>query len=438
MDDRRKNILLVSFDDCSAYWKYKSAFGEPLHTPNLDKFCATSTAFHSAYCQAPVCGPSRASFMSGKLPPETGIFDNSTDVFEHVPAETFWTYTLKQSGYFCSSGGKVHHKYKPVNRRVQAILYSDERKHFEADMHMPPGVDKKKYGGNRGGWGTTNEKDDVTYYDYQTANSCIQFLEDYDRPEPFYRELGFYSPHGPHYTPSRFKEMYKERRFRVPDSWEKGYRKNAFAEEHFPPNIDPEDRKWWQRSVRNYFSALSHGDYHFGRVMDALRASRHAENTVVIVISDHGFHLGNLNRYKKTTMWEQVAGIPMIIHDPDQPEGREVHDPVAAIDVGPTVLDYAGLPAPEGNIIGRSLRPMVYGHSDPDRVVPTFYFGNMSIRKSDYRFIRYADGTSQLYDLRDDFWQLHDLGEDHPAHGDMLDSLLDCAQLCGASNEPEG
>lgn len=223
MKKSQKNVLLVSFDDCGSYWHYKTAFGEPLLTPNLDRICAESSAFRAAYCQAPVCGPSRASFMSGRMPPETGIHDNRTDVFEVVPPQDFWSHRLKQGGYFCSSGGKVHHKYKPVRRKVQAVLYSDGRKRFSDDMHMPPGVAKKKYGGNRGGWGTTDEKDDWMYYDHQSADSAIEFLDSYDDSRPFYREVGFYSPHGPHYTPARFKEMYNQRRFRMPEAWAEGY-----------------------------------------------------------------------------------------------------------------------------------------------------------------------------------------------------------------------
>lgn len=193
-------------------------------------------------------------------------------------------------------------------------------------MHMPPDVEKKKYGGNRGGWGTTNEKDDDIYYDHQSADSAIEFLQNRAPGGPFYREVGFYSPHGPHYTPARFKEMYNQKAFRMPEEWAGGFDTNAYADEIFLQNIDPAKKQWWQQSVRNYYSALSHGDYHLGRVWDALKASPHAENTIFIIVADHGFHLGNLNRYKKTTLWEQVAGVPLIVHDPSHPEARVVQD----------------------------------------------------------------------------------------------------------------
>ncbi len=109
--DARKNVILITFDDAVAFWKYKTAFGEALQTPNLDRICAESTAFQAAYCQAPVCSPSRASFMSGQSPHQSGVTGPYKNYFEKIPAEAMWPYKLKQAGYFCSSGGKVMQGY---------------------------------------------------------------------------------------------------------------------------------------------------------------------------------------------------------------------------------------------------------------------------------------------------------------------------------------
>lgn len=428
----KKNILLVSLDDAAAYWKFKTAFNEPLRTPNLDRICQQSTAFQSAYCQAPICGPSRASFMSARTPHELGIFDNSVNIFDRIDAKDIWSYRLKEDGFFCSSGGKVHHFYKPLRRRFHNVIYSDKQKRFRSDMKLPPDVEKKEFGGHRGGWATTNSQDDGNYYDSQSADSAVEFLETYDRDQPFYREVGFYSPHGPHYTPARFKEMYDVGNFRQPEEWKQGFDYNEFTTTHLPENIklQENDLDWWSASARNYFAAYSHGDYHLGRVWDALQSSRHAENTIVVVLSDHGFHLGNRNRFMKTTLWEQVAGVPLIIYDPDRPVGQDVHDPVALLDVGPTVLDFAGLPAIE-NCVGRSLVPCMSGESDPDRAIPTFYRDSAAIRKGDYRFIRYEDGSTQLFDVKEDFWQLRDLGPAHPAYDAMYAALVECCRTYG-------
>ncbi|MDM7932768.1 sulfatase-like hydrolase/transferase [Tabrizicola sp.] len=420
----RKNILLVSFDDAVAPWPYKTVFNEPLQTPNIDRLCAVSTAFHAAYAQAPICGPSRASMMTTMMPNELGIVDNSTFVFERVTPEAVWSHHLKEAGYFCSSGGKVHHRYKPLPRAPHAALYSDGRKLFSDDMGLPEELRRRAraYGGFRKGLGTPDGPDDAQYYDHQVADSAIAFLESYSGPQPFYREVGFFSPHVPHITPARFKEMYDAQNLRKPPDWTGYLTDNAFSTVHHPERTELRSEDFWQKTVRNYFSAYSHGDHHLGRVLDVLAASPHAGNTVIILVADHGFHLGNRNLYRKTTMWEQSLRVPFVIFDPADPVGRVVADPVALVDLGPTVLDFAGLAGSERRH-GRSLRPMMTGLRDPEREVASYYGKNVSMRRGRYRIIRYADDSWQLFDVEEDFWQLRDLGTAHPAFAGLRDRL---------------
>ena len=438
----RPNILLVSFDDAVAPWPYKTAFNEPLQTPNIDRLCDVSTAFHAAYAQAPICGPSRASFMTTMMPPELGILDNSTFVFDKVAPETAFSYGLKQSGYFCSSGGKVHHRYKPLAPVHHRVLYSDRRKVFSADMGLPREMwpRARRYGGHRRGWATLDAADDGFYYDAQSADSAVSFLQGYDRPQPFYREVGFFSPHVPNIAPARFRDLYDPANLRKPADWGGYIDDNPYVSARIPENPDLRSDDWWQKTIRNYFSAYTHGDFHLGRVLDALAASRHAANTVIILVSDHGFHLGNRNLFRKTTMWEQSLRVPFVIHDPRAPVGRVVSDPVALIDLGPTILDFAGIspPAPdtggaatEVQRHGRSLRPMLSGASDPDRAIASFYTRNATVRQGRHRIIRYGDGSYQLFDVENDFWQLHDLGTAHPAFEGLQNRLLAIMEDCG-------
>ncbi len=421
----KPNILLVSFDDAVAFWRYKSAFGQALLTPNLDRVCRQSTAFHSGYCQSPVCGPSRASFMSGLAPHQTGVFQNEVSIFDKVPIERMWPHMLKTAGYFCSSGGKVHHGYKPLPKPVHEALYSDERKGFRIDKKLPARVSQKSYGGHGGGLATTDPADAGYYHDAHSSQSFTDFIQNYSGEAPFYREVGFYGPHAPFITPQPFKDLYPERGFKKPEAWADGFDENAFATENMPENMAPEDRRRWRRSVRNYFSAYSHADHHFGIVWDALQNSAHARNTIVVVLSDHGFHLGERNRFRKTTLWEQVAGVPLIIHDPTERRGREIHQPVALLDVGPTLLDYARLTPPD-DWPGRSLRAVVEGQPAPNRAVPTFHYDSASVRYGRYRLIRYADASVSLFDLEEDWWQMRNLGRDHAAFADMYDTLVSC------------
>ncbi|NKX45275.1 sulfatase-like hydrolase/transferase [Roseicyclus persicicus] len=429
-----KNVLLVSFDDCIAFMNYRSAFGAVLQTPNLDRIMACSSVFRSAYCQVPLCGPSRASFMTGRMPHQLGVLSNADDVFERIDPREIWTYRLKEGGYFCSSGGKVHHGYKPLKRRIHNVLYSDAQKRFTDDMSLPPGVERKRYHGIRGGWGTTDEKDDALYYDAQSSSSAIEFLTGYDGAAPFYRELGFFSPHGPRFTPARFKEMYDLDAFQPPESWAGGFDETDYTRETMPftPWLETGDMTEWRYNVRNYFAALSHGDHHLGLVWDALQETGHARNTIVVILSDHGFLLGARQRFYKTTLWEQSVGTPLVIHDPEAPVGRVIDQPVGLIDVGPTVLDLLGLPPMEDSV-GRSLRSLIAGGTRPERPVASYRFGNATIRSGPYRIIRYEDGSTQLFDLRTDPWTLKDLGRDHPAHAGLLAELQGEAAAHGLS-----
>lgn len=435
----QKNILLISLDDAVAFWRYKTVFGAALHTPNLDRICTQSTAFHSAYCQAPVCSPSRASFMSGKAPHQSGVTGSDKNYFDKIAPQELWPYRLRQQGYFCSSGGKVMRGFVPLPGPVHRVLFSDRRRRFTIERRKRydgpddeggPQIERVKYGGFRGGLATVNEEDDKTFYDYQVASSAAAFLRKHPAGKPFYREVGFSGPHGPWTTPKRFKEMYDTRSIKQPKVWADGFDDNAYISALTTPNIDSTRVKKWRRSVRNYFSALTHTDHHLGRVWDALKASRHAKNTIVILLSDHGFHLGERSLFRKHTLWEQVANVPLIIHDPANPVGQVVTDPVALLDVGPTVMDVLNLPAMEG-CVGHSLRPLMQLETAPARVVPTFLHDNAAVRCGQYRFIRYADGSTQFYDLSTDWWQTRDLGPTHPDYAKTARAHAACCKAYG-------
>jgi arylsulfatase A-like enzyme len=418
----RKNLVLISFDDMVTVWHYRTVFGPTLQTPNLDRICASSTAFHRAYCQAPVCSPSRASFMSGLSPHQTGVLSSDPGYFEKIPPQRLWPHRLRSAGYYCSSGGKVMRGYTALPEAVHREIFSDPPKAFRLERRKRVYKKRKvpdriEMGGYRGGLTTTDAAGDASLYDHQVATSAETFFRDYAGAAPFYREIGFGGTHGPWTSPKRFKEMYDPTTFKWPKPWRTGFDPCPVMDDIAPANIDASHYRFWSKSVRNYFAAVSHVDHHLGRVWDALKASPHAENTLVILVSDHGLHLGERDRFRKHTLWEQVANVPLIIHDPSRPEAKVVKDPVALMDIAPTVADYLALP-PRENYIGRSLRPYVEtGFTDPERSVPTFLDGNAAIRFGKYRFVRYRDGSEQFFDLEADWWQTKDLGAEHPDYG---------------------
>ncbi|MEM6307810.1 MAG: sulfatase-like hydrolase/transferase, partial [Pseudomonadota bacterium] len=427
MTTNRKNILIISVDDMCAFWRYRDVFGVKLHTPNLDRIIAKSTHFTSAYCQAPVCGPSRASAMSGLSPMQTGIFDNYINLFDVIRPEQLWQHKIKQAGYYCSTAGKVHHGFKPLRTDLHNALYS----HPPVHVHFGPRRDvaQKQYGGKTGG-STTDPKDDRDYYDHRSARHAANFLLKYNGPAPFYREVGFHHPHIPLRTPDRFKAMYDHRAFTKPADWANGFTLSPYVDRYLGGDPKYQDTEYWQKTVRNYFSAITHVDEHIGRVWDVLQASRHAKNTVVVIFSDHGYHLGDKDRFRKLTLYEEVTRIPLIIHDPDSPP-TQVDDPVGLIDLGPTLLDYTGC-EPLQNSPGTSLRNQVQGARKPDRTVPSFWYGNLSARSGPYRMSLYQDGSVEFYNVTQDLWFTQDLGTDHPDFAPTLAQVLQAAAQHGA------
>lgn len=418
----RKNVVLLSFDDCFAFWRYRSIFGVELKTPNLDRIRAVSSTFLSAYCQSPLCGPSRASFMSGRSPCETGILDNKTKAFSVLKPEDIWSYQLKENGFYCSSGGKVHHGYVPLPDGIHEKLYSDGKKFFPRDLRLRPDVNSRAFGGAGGGHATLDPEDDMGYYDAQSAKSFVEFLDRFDSDAPFYREVGFFSPHSPFITPVRFKNLYRAVDFQYPSEWDEELKVDGALSDEVSANFRTHDKRYWQRSVRNYFSAVSHGDYHLGLVWDALQASPHAKNTIVVLLTDHGLHLGEKRRFGKSTLLEQVANVPFIIYDPERPMRQDIDEPVALIDVGPTVLDIVGLPALPRSL-GQSLLPLISKpETSGERAVPTLRADGASIRKGRYRFTRTLAGKAMLHDLVDDWWQRHPQGPEHPAFAELSEA----------------
>ncbi|MXQ08210.1 sulfatase-like hydrolase/transferase [Alphaproteobacteria bacterium GH1-50] len=424
--DQDRNIILISIDDGNAFWRYRNDFGHELLTPNLNRIFDASTAFTSAYCQVPICGPSRASMLTGLSPCETGIFDNYTRLYHVVRPDHLWQFRLRKKGYYCSTAGKIHHAFSPQPPELHDVLYSHKPRALNIAPPRRREVPTKKFGGLGGGAATTDPSHDRLYYDSQSADDAISFIQGYEGDAPFYREIGFLHPHLPYKTPLRFKEMYDENAFVQPEDWKKGFDLAAFPQEFIEENFASEDLDEWRKSVRNYFSCYSHMDYHLGRVWDALMASPHAENTVVVIYSDHGYHLGDKRRFRKSTLYEECTRVPLMIYDPANP-GGVVEDPVGLIDIGPTILDYSGC-QPLFRTHGRSLRGAVESkRGDPDRAIPSFQFGAIGIRSGPWRLNLYPDGGSEFHDVEEDKWLSHNLAHDHPDYRDTFDRLTTVA-----------
>ena len=406
---QKPNVLFIVVDDMNRYSVLKNY--PVLQTPNIDKLVGQSYLFTNASCAAPVCIPSRASFFSGRFPHNTGAYFNGVNPWENPMLATTEVIpeTFKKNGYETWGRGKMFHVELP-NGREQAMF---DNKIFKGG-YGPFGLKKNWYG--HGKWSVIQpwEGPDTDFPDVKNANAAIEFLSQ-AHDKPFFMYYGLFRPHSPYTAPKRFWDLYKDAKFTLPP----GYLKNdlddvpAMGRELVDSmksyeRDDMSKQEVWMSLMRAYCANTSFADWNLGRVLDALDKSPFAKNTIVIFCSDNGFHNGAKEHWVKSTLWDQADMIPLIIRIPD---GKAYRCPqtVSLIDIYPTLVEYCGLKGPDHPLDGKSMVPIL---KDPkakwERNGYTVYGAGFSgVRNERYRYIRYPDGSEELYDHEKDPYE-HD------------------------------
>jgi len=405
------NVLLIAIDDLNDW--VGCLEGHPqIQTPNIDALAARGTVFTNAHCQAPLCNPSRTSLMLGLRPSSTGIY-GLAPWFRDVEALSEIV-TLPQhfrtNGYTVLSTGKIYHGgYPPERDRATEF----DRVGPPASVGARP--DQKLIGETPGGnhplmdWGVFPHEDEEKG-DYRVANWAVEQLE--SPPEdPFFLAVGFFLPHVPCYATPEWFDMYPNESLIMPRVFH-GDRDDTPEFSWFLHWSLPEPRlSWmeqsgnWRSLVRSYLACTSFVDAQVGRVLDALEASGRADETIIILWSDHGYHLGEKEISGKNTLWEPSTRVPLIIAGPGLNAGQRCSRPVELLDLFPTLIDLGGLPdRPGRELEGHSLVPLL---EDPEAdrpwpAITTHNPGNHAVRDERWRYIRYADGSEELYDLEAD------------------------------------
>lgn len=425
------NFLFISVDDLCSIDSQVSKLIPGYDLPNLRRLKNVGTNFRRSYCPVPICGPSRASIMSNLSPVETGVISNTYHWWDAgLRPEHMMNYTFKSAGYFVGNAGKVFHGYGPQEPWIHNVIY--DTPHRYVDSWLPPQETRVNMGG-RLGWAYTG--DETKFYDHVMASRFVKFVGEYKQDRPWLYEVGFYKPHTDYDAPMRIYESLDWRRVVMPEEWKNGWDSAQFVNQNVvqglfgeksthPKDWTTEDYEYWQKSVRNYAASALWMDEQLGRLLDALWASPFAENTVISLISDHGYHLGDNGHWHKFTLYEAAARTPHIIAVPGQPP-REVWSPVSHLDIWATLQDYAGI-TPLAAQRGRSQRSWIdTGTGVTDRPVPTFWFGSASVGYKDYRATIYSDGTYELFNVIEDPWLVHDLAKTHPDAAAIRNVLFD-------------
>lgn len=450
----KKNILILMADQLTPFALASYGNG-PAKTPRLDALAAQSVVFESAYCASPLCAPSRFSFLSGKLPSAIGAFDNASE----FPSETLtFAHYLRAEGYRTSLSGKMHFCGADQLHGFETRLTTDI---YPADFGWTPDWTAPEL---RPSWyhnmgsvldaglcvrsNQLDFDDDVTFTTRRHLFDIARERQAGTDVRPFCLVASLTHPHDPYAIPQRYWDMYDDTKIPLPsgpvaDDPHSRRLRHVSDVDRTPPSIDQ-----IRRARRAYYGAVSYVDEQFGVILDALHDAGLADDTIVMVTSDHGDMLGEHGLWYKMTFLEGGCRVPLIVHAPDMFPPHRVHASVSHLDLLPTLVDLArgervtAWPdAPDG----RSLLPHLRGHvaidgnADGNEHVDFEqvqahdeaigeYLGEgaiapvLMIRRGRFKFIHTPSDPDQLYDLLSDPQEQNNLA-DLPEHVDRVSAL---------------
>jgi len=420
----RPNVLLICIDDLNDWTGFLGGHPQAV-TPHMDALAKRGRNFANAHCAVPVCSSSRASVMSGMAATTHGSYELGPR-YEELPAltdvPTIQRY-FKDNGYYTLSGGKVlHHGFN--GRLAGAIDRSLGRK--KSPRPKNPMSRPANWSG-AWDWGAYPEKD-AEMADIQLAQDAAAALgEDFDKP--FFMSVGFFRPHVPLFVPPKWFDLYDAESLTLPRILKSDLNdvpKNFLGINNYavaPTHAQVVEHGKQRSLTQAYLASISFVDHCVGIVLDTLKSSSHTGDTLIVLWSDHGFHLGEKQHWAKRTLWEESTRVPLVFAGPGIRPGKPCLEPASLLDLYPTLVELCDLPK-NPRLEGLSLVPQL---NDPkaarDRpAITSAYFGNHSVRSRDWRLISYEDGAKELYDHRTDSDEFHNLAKD-PAHQAVIKEL---------------
>ncbi|MFN0101864.1 MAG: sulfatase [Bryobacteraceae bacterium] len=436
----RPNVLFIAADDMNNALR---CYGHPLvKSPNLDRLAARGVRFDRAYCQYPVCGPSRCSLLTGLRPDTTKIFDNNIAVRETMPDVVTLPQLFKNNGWRSVRAGKMYHMDVPGSVGTNKW---DDPPSWDVAI-SPPGAEQRTKGegrniteGKPARWDAIAfQGDGADQADEKSTQIAIETMEQ-NRGKPWFMGLGYLRPHVPHVAPARFFDMYPLRDIHpvqnpandlddIPLASELAI--NTRAKD--VGGMNESDKK---EAIRAYYASTSYMDWQVGRVLDALEKSGQAQRTIVVFWGDHGWHLGEHRRWHKRSLFEESMRAPLLIAAPARTgNGKAANGLVEFVDIYPTLAELAGLSAP-GNLEGQSLRPLL---DNPGRAwklaafsvvtAPNGIMGRAAVTER-YRYIRWTGPhpDEELYDRVADPREFTNLARDvkHEARLKQMRGVMD-------------
>lgn len=420
--DERPNVLFLVVDDMKDWVNCMDGYSGTVHTPHIDQLARRGMLFQNAHCVSPKCAPSRAAVLTGLRPSTTGLYDNGHWWYPNLPDVVTIPEHFRRQGYHVGGAGKIFHhtagNHPPhVWDTFHRLTFQEDPWFRKATLNYPwSHPDERPNGfpfsgvaglGHENDWGSLPIAA-ADYDDAVTTKFAVKFLQNQaDSSAPFFLACGLFRPHLPWYVPQQYFDRYSLDDIVLPEVPEddlddlpdvgRQLAKDRRSDWH---TIRKADR--WKQAVQAYLASISCADARLGKILTALQQAKLADNTIVILWSDHGWHLGEKRHWHKSTLWEESTRVPLIMAGPGIRPGV-CRRPVSLLDVYPTLNQLAQLPAVAA-CEGRSLLPLL---QDPDTkweypAVTEFRPGNAAVRSERYRYIRYHDGGEELYDHASD------------------------------------
>ena len=407
--ESRPNVLFIAVDDLNDWVGHLG--GHPqARTPNIDRLARMGVSFTKAYCSAPLCNPSRVSLLTGIEPSKSGVYGNGERFRQKLPKALTLMQYFRIHGYTAKGGGKIFHGANRPGDLPSWDFYF-KASLIKSKYRQPANLPTSAWAP----WGPL-DNEDSDMLDAKVVNWAISELEK-THDKPFFLACGFTKPHLPWHVPRKYFDLHPLDKIVLPKTLNNdrddlpAFGKKLAREVHdvsgprnFAKHGEDHDMvlkyNQWYRAVQSYLATISFVDAHVGRLLKTLQNSEYADNTIVVLWGDHGWHLGEKQHWRKHALWETTTRTTLIVSVPGQfQKNRLSRRPVSLIDLYPTLVELCSLPARNG-LDGQSIVPLL---QNPKRkwdrpVLITYGQGNHAVRTERWRYIRYHDGGEELYD----------------------------------------
>jgi len=417
---KRPNVLFIAIDDLNDWVGHLKVAGirrPDVKTPNIDRLATRGTTFTRAYTISPICGPCRAALMTGVRDSTSGVYSNAHNWRDIMPEVVTLPEHFRNNGYHAIGRGKIHHP--PYE---EPSSWDDFK---TAWTESAPKDTSRSFGQYILIGADPCPEDEM--HDHIATDYCIDYLSR-SHNRPFFLACGIYNPHLPWYVPQKYFDMHPLDKIILPEVRDDDWSDLPPFAISFAKTISDHEGLTkagkWRYAVQAYLACVSFADAQVGRLLDALDESPYAENTIICLWSDHGYHLGEKQHWHKCTLWERSCRVPFIWVVPGMTKaGSRCGRTVDLLSVYPTLSSLCGFKTPQ-TAEGHDITPLL---KNPNAewehpAITTLYWKNHTVRTERWRYIQYYDGTEELYDHDKDPNEWTNLAGD-PRYRDIIERL---------------